>query len=110
LTDRVNTGFVVVTRAAALPHEETRDLIDRLNRLHVAMPALVVNAVGRGTCARCRSEARIEQTHIRSMAGDIPRHAAMVIAPAQLPPPHGPAALARWQGLWRVTRAPALTR
>jgi arsenite-transporting ATPase len=109
LTDRVNTGFVVVTRAAALPHEETRDLIDRLNRLHVAMPALVVNAVGRGTCARCRSEERIEQTHIRSMARDIPRHAAMIIAPAQLPPPHGPAALARWHGLWRVTRAPALT-
>ncbi len=102
LTDRVNTGFVVVTRAAALPHEETRDLIDRLDRLHVAIPAVVVNAVGRGTCARCRSEARIEQRQIRSMARDIPRHAAMVIAPAQLPPPHGPAALARWQRLWHV--------
>jgi arsenite-transporting ATPase len=102
LTDRVNTGFVVVTRAAALPHEETRDLIDRLDRLHVGISALVINAVGRGTCARCRSEARVEQTHIRSLARDIPRQAAMVIAPAQLPPPHGPAALARWHGLWRV--------
>lgn len=102
LTDQVSTGFVVVTRAAILPREETLDLVERLNRLHVRVPAVVVNAVGRGTCARCRSEARIEQTEIARMARDVPRQAAMITAPAQLPPPHGPVALARWQGRWRV--------
>jgi arsenite/tail-anchored protein-transporting ATPase len=105
LTDRVNTGFVVVTRAAALPLEETHDLVGRLDRLQVSVPAVVVNAVGRGTCTRCQSEARIEQRHVRRLAREIPRHAAMVIAPARLPPPHGSAALTQWQQLWRVNRA-----
>jgi arsenite/tail-anchored protein-transporting ATPase len=102
LTDPVRTSFVVVTRGAALPREETRDLLQRLDRLTIAVPAVVVNAVGRGTCRRCQSEARVEQRHICGMRTQIPRHALMVIAPAELPPPHGQAALRRWRRQWSI--------
>lgn len=100
LTDPVRTSFIVVTRAAGLPREETRDLLHRLDRLGIRVPAVVVNAVGRGTCRRCQSEARIEQRHISGIRKEIPRHALMVIAPAELPPPHAPPGLRRWRRQW----------
>ena len=102
LTDAAKTSFIVVTRGAALPHEETLDLLRQLDRLGVHMPAIVVNAVGRGTCRRCQSEARIEQRHINALKRHIPRDASMVIAPAELPPPHGPVTLRRWRRRWTI--------
>jgi anion-transporting ArsA/GET3 family ATPase len=100
LSDPVRTSFIVVTRGAALPREETQDLLRQLARLGIGVPAVVVNAVGRGTCRRCQSEARIEQRHITGMRKEIPRQAVMVIAPAELPPPHGPDALRVWRRRW----------
>ncbi len=102
LADPVQTSFIVVTRGAALPREETLDLLRRLDRLKVRVPIVVVNAVGRGTCRRCQSEARIEQRHIYGMRKQIPRASSMVIAPAELPPPHGPEKLRRWRRQWIV--------
>jgi arsenite/tail-anchored protein-transporting ATPase len=100
LTDPARTSFIVVTRGAALPREETLDLLRSLDRLTIRVPAVVVNAVGRGTCRRCESEARIEQRHIRGMRKQIPRHALMVIGPAELPPPHGLPGLRQWRRQW----------
>jgi arsenite-transporting ATPase len=102
LADPTQTSFIVVTRGAALPREETLDLLRRLDRLAVRVPGVVVNAVGRGTCRRCQSEARIEQRHIHGMRKQVPRRALMVVAPAELPPPHGPAALRRWRRQWTI--------
>ncbi len=96
IADRNNTSFIVVTRAAALPRAETIDLVAALKRLDIHVPAVVINAVGRGTCRRCKSEARIERRHITALHREIPRSATIVIAPAELPPPHGAKALRRW--------------
>ena len=102
LTNPIQTSFIVVTRGAALPREETLDLLRSLDRLGVHVPAVVVNAAGRGTCRRCRAEARVEQQHIRGLKRQIPRDASMLIAPAELPPPHGPAQLRQWQQRWMI--------
>jgi arsenite/tail-anchored protein-transporting ATPase len=102
LTDPIRTSFIVVTRGAALPREETRDLLRRLDQLTIRVPAVVVNAVGRGTCRRCQSEARIEQRHITGISREVQRPALIVIAPAELPPPHGEPALRRWRRQWSI--------
>ena len=44
LRDASGTMFVVVTRAAELPRLETKRLLSRLERLHLSVPAVVVNA------------------------------------------------------------------
>jgi arsenite-transporting ATPase len=102
LADPSKTSFIVVTRGAALPREETADLLRQLARLNIDVPTVVVNAVGRGTCRRCRSEARIEQRHINAMRRGIPRRASIVIAPAELPPPQGATSLRRWAKQWTI--------
>jgi arsenite-transporting ATPase len=101
LVDPKRASFIVVTRAATLPREETRDLLHHLDRLDIHVRALVVNAVGYGTCHLCRSEARAETRHLRALTqlksrGMLP----VLIAPSELPPPHGRLALARWQRRW----------
>lgn len=101
LVDSRRTSFVVVTRAAALPRAETQRLMRRLHGLHIHVPIAIVNAVGRGTCARCRAAAAVEQREITRLQRAMPRQTSIVIAPAELPPPHGPAALGRWQRTWR---------
>ena len=101
LVDSRRTSFVVVTRAAALPRAETERLLRRLHGLHIHVPIAIVNAVGRGTCARCRAAAAVEQREITRLQRALPRQTPIVIAPAELPPPHGPAALGRWQRTWR---------
>jgi len=101
LVDSRRTSFVVVTRGAALPRAETERLMRRLHGLHIHVPIAIVNAVGRGTCARCRTAAAVEQREINRLQRALPRQTPIVIAPAELPPPHGPAALGRWQRTWR---------
>jgi arsenite-transporting ATPase len=100
VTDPDKTSFVVVTRAAALPREETRDLMCHLGRLNIDVRALMVNAVGRGACGHCRAEASEEARHILGMKREIRRDVALVLTPAELPPPRGPVALHRWQRAW----------
>lgn len=103
LTDRTRTRFIAVTRAAALPRAETARLVARLRSMHVEVPAVIVNARGRGTCATCRSAAAVERRELAALRRDLPsRSPAIVSAPAQFPPPHGPADLVRWAGRWRV--------
>jgi anion-transporting ArsA/GET3 family ATPase len=108
LADPERTSFIAVTRAAALPREETLRLLDRLRRLHVHVPAIVINAVGRGTCARCRrasAGADREMASLRLAARSRrDRGMPIVVTTAQIPPPHGPAALRRWQRTWTELR------
>ncbi len=104
LMDAERTSFVVVTRAAALPGAETARLRRRLERLHVHVPFVIVNAVGRGTCRRCRAAARLQQLDVNRLARDVSATTPVVLAPAELPPPHGVRALTRWQRTWRSHR------
>jgi arsenite-transporting ATPase len=98
-----DAAFVVVTRAAALPRLETARLLTRLARLRIHVPALVVNAVGRGACRRCVRAARaeaVETARILRLTA-----ARVVLAGARLPPPRGAADLRRWaRSSWRDAR------
>jgi arsenite/tail-anchored protein-transporting ATPase len=106
LTDPAKTSFIAVTRAATLPREETARLLQRLAAMHVDVPVVIVNAVGRGTCARCRAAAGDEQRQVRRMQrfrSNTRRESIPVaVAPAELPPPRGLAALLKWHSSWRI--------
>jgi hypothetical protein len=83
---------------------ETIDLLRRLDQIGIHLSATIVNVVGRGECGRCRVEAASEKRHLAGLKKEIPRTAAMVIAPAEMPPPLGHAALNRWQRRWYLSR------
>jgi arsenite-transporting ATPase len=102
LADSEQTRFVVVTRAAALPAAESESLIASLRELGIAVQALVVNGVGGGSCARCLAASQAESKEIARLrraaaAGGY----AIIETPAEVPPPHGAAALAAWGTAWR---------
>ena len=69
--------------------------------MKVHVPAIVVNAVGRGTCPRCRRASAAETREIAALRRSAGRSRHVVIAPAEVPPPHGAAGLRRWQRTWR---------
>jgi len=103
LNDAAQARFVVVTRAAALPAAESAGLITSLRALGIAVQAVIVNAVGTGSCARCRASARAqadELARVRRTAGATGGYV-IIEAPAEMPPPHGAAALAAWGRGWR---------
>jgi len=102
LTDPERTAFIVVTRAASLPRAETMRLLSRLSEMEIHVPAVVINAIGRGNCRACRDEATTEQREIAALRAHLPRGTQTVLAPAELPPPHAPAALRAWQNSWRL--------
>src|SRR5262249_7258746 len=104
LSDSDRTSFVGVTRAATLPQQETIDLLHRLDGLAIHVPAIMVNAVGRVSCRRCRREAATEGRHIARLNTHLPRSAQVVIAPAEIPPPFAPDQLRRWQRRWYLAR------
>jgi arsenite-transporting ATPase len=95
LEDPARTAFIVVTRPATLPSAESRALLAALERLGIAVAGIVVNAAGRGTCRRCRAIARAQAADIARMPY------AIIVAPAEVPPPHGAAALRAWIDGWR---------
>lgn len=97
LTDPARARLVVVTRPAIVPADESRQFIAALGGLGIAVEAIVVNAAGRGTCRRCRAIARAQAAAIRSLGA---KHA-IIEAPAEVPPPHGVAALRAWSRSWR---------
>jgi arsenite-transporting ATPase len=109
LTDPAKTSFIAVTRAAALPREETLRLLARLNAMQIDVPLVLINAVGRGTCTRCRAAAREERLEIRRVQrfevsngqNSIP----VVVTPTELPPPQGLPGLRRWRASWRTAVA-----
>ena len=103
LGDPAQARFVVVTRAAALPSAESASLIASLASLGIAVQAVIVNAAGAGSCPRCRASARaqVEETgRLRRTIGAGSGYA-MIEAPAEVPPPHGAAALSAWGSAWR---------
>ncbi len=102
LTDADRASFVVVARGASLPRAETVRLVARLTEMRIHVPATVVNAVGRGTCDACRTEAQAEQREIIELRRQLPRGMETILAPSELPPPHGAAALRAWQEHWRM--------
>jgi arsenite-transporting ATPase len=104
LADPDRTSFVAVTRAAALPRLETMDLRNRLEQLGIDASMTIVNAVGRGGCDRCLIESADEKRHIAGLKKETPRTVAVVVAPAEMPPPFGHAALGRWQHRWHLSR------
>ena len=108
LIEEGRTSFVVVTRPAALPREETARLLRRLRAMKIHVPAMIVNALGQGTCARCLTAGRVEAREIAGIARAMFPSTALLLAPAELPPPHGVAALRRWQRAW--TRREATRR
>jgi arsenite-transporting ATPase len=100
LSDPERSRFIAVTRAAALPRLETGRLLERLESLHVHAPAVIVNAAGRGDCRLCAAGLRTESREIRALSRAVSRRR-IILAPAQVPPPVGPASLRRWAKGWR---------
>jgi arsenite-transporting ATPase len=103
LTDSERTTFVVVTRAAALPHAETRRLLRRLRAASISVPVVLVNAVGAGSCTHCQREARAQSRELKALARelDIRNPPAVVVAPGWMPAPAGASDLRRFATGWR---------
>ncbi len=103
LSDPAQARFVVVTRAAALPAAESASLIASLGSLGIAVQAVIVNAAGAGSCPRCRAAARAQAAEIARLRRAVGAGTgyAIIEAPAEVPPPHGAAALAAWGVAWR---------
>jgi arsenite-transporting ATPase len=107
LADSGATHFIVVTRAAVLPRAESTRLLKRLARLHIHTPLVVVNAVGAGTCTRCRrqrAQERRELVRLRRDLASTPQRPEVAVTPARMPPPNGRDALAAWRHSWQVLR------
>ena len=105
LNDPARTTFVAVTRPAALPHAETLRLVRRLRAASISVPAVVVNAMGTGTCTRCAREARVQQRELATLARALDSHRAgpsVIVAPGWMPAPAGAAALRRFAAQWRL--------
>jgi arsenite/tail-anchored protein-transporting ATPase len=105
LRDPRESRFIVVTRAASVPREETERLLTRLHRLRLATPALVVNAMtlAPSRCPRCRATAAAEQRELallRGSKGGPSRECAIIQTPLTAPPPRGAVALEGWAGSW----------
>ncbi len=103
LRDRGRTRFVVVTRAAELPRRETERLLQRLRRLRIATPSVIVNALTlhAGRCPRCRATRSAEQLEVARLRRLCRRGECVIIqTPLDVPPPRGVAALERWGRTW----------
>ena len=107
MSDPIRTRFIAVTRAAALPRVETIRVLSRLAAVPVGVPVVLVNALGSGTCSRCRRERRVQDQEIgrlgRALAAAGPP--LVLLAPAQIPAPHGAADLLTWRATWRTGSA-----
>jgi arsenite-transporting ATPase len=109
LHNPVDTRFIVVTRAAAVPRLETERLIRRLRRLRLAVPAVVVNAMTLAPrkCRWCRATALAERRELFKLVPACrrgSRECAIILAPLAAPPPRGIAALERWGTVWQQER------
>jgi arsenite-transporting ATPase len=107
LRDASQTRFLVVTRAAEVPRFETERLLDRLRRLKLAAPAIVVNAMtlASGRCRRCRAVAAAERRSLaalRRRCGRRSRQCAIIQTPLSAPPPRGVRALDVWARNWLI--------
>jgi len=105
LRDAARTRVVAVTRPAALPRLETIRLLGGLRRLAIPVGAVIVNSVTPSGCARCRRTVARERRElaaltaaVRSAAGE---RCAMILAPAESPPPGGVEGLEDWLRRWQ---------
>jgi arsenite-transporting ATPase len=103
LRDPVRAGFVAVTRPTELARLETGRLLARLGELGIPVPALVVNRITRGACARCAAAARREMQVAKAVATALADGCAMIVAPALPVPPRGADALTRWGRTWTIS-------
>ena len=63
---------------------------------------MIVNAVGRGECALCRAADAGQRRAITRLRDAVAGGGyAIIEAPAEIPPPHGAAALSDWRSAWR---------
>ena len=110
MSDPRRTRFIAVTRPAVLPRAETIRLLERLHAASVFVPMVVVNAVGAGTCSRCRADRRAQRQEIAALRRQLTKGGApqrqVLVAPAELPPPHGWRALRRWRTTWSAFAPP----
>jgi len=101
LRNRQDSRFIVVTRPAEVPGAETSRLLRRLRSLHLAVPAIVANALtlAPGRCRSCRATASAERHHLMALArafgGPV-----IIQTPLSAPPPRGTKALTRWGARW----------
>jgi arsenite-transporting ATPase len=105
LRDPARTRFLVVTRAAEVPRRETERLLARLRALHMATPAVIVNArtLAPGRCPRCRATDAAERRQMSPLVLACRRRAGgcvIIQTPLAAPPPRGVAALDRWARTW----------
>jgi arsenite-transporting ATPase len=102
LRDGNTTKFIVVTRAAELPRRETERLLRRLRRLHLSVPAIVVNALTMtpGRCVRCRVVAAAEQRELALLRRVCGTRCVIIQTPLSAPPPRGAKALDAWARTW----------
>jgi arsenite/tail-anchored protein-transporting ATPase len=103
LSDAARTRFMIVTRAAVLPVEEALDLMKALTALNVPVGGVIVNALGAATCAPASKGPGGERAQLERLGrAAARRHRCVIIGtPAEMPPPHGAAALADWGSAWR---------
>ena len=103
LSDAARVRFFVVARAAVLPVQEAIDLMSALDALRIPIGGVIVNALGAPPCchsAKGSQAERIQLGRLTRAAGGR-RRCAIIGAPAEMPPPHGAAALSDWAGAWR---------
>ena len=103
LHDRQATRFIVVARAAQVPRSETERFLERLRRLQLATPALVVNAMTLtpGRCRRCRATAATERSELAALRR-LSQRRVIIQTPLTAPPPRGVRALSEWARRWIV--------
>jgi arsenite-transporting ATPase len=110
LADHRQTRFIVVTRPAALPRNESERLMRSLHALRIGVPVVMFNAVGRGECSRCRRSASAERREVHALAAALRRSRsapAIVTTTTVIPPPGSAAALTSWQRSgWRYHQDP----
>jgi len=103
LSDAARVRFFVVARAGVLPVQEAIDLMSALDALRIPIGGVIVNALGAPPCSGSSKGShaeRIQLGRLTRVAGGR-RRCAIIGAPAEMPPPHGAAALSDWAGAWR---------
>jgi arsenite/tail-anchored protein-transporting ATPase len=103
LADAERTCFIVVARGERVPSGETDRLLLRLRRMRIPVGGVIVNGVGRGTCARCRRLVAMERREVARLTRAVrqrSRALEIVLTPNEVPPPHGIDTLLQWRVRW----------
>jgi hypothetical protein len=78
--------------------------LKRLARARIGVPAVIVNAVGAGPCSRCRRDLQAQALEIGELRKELMKGrrqmARLIVAPADIPPPHGYGPLRKWRTTW----------